>query len=285
MTGSSEGPARRDSSGTDGHLTRRRILAGGCLALGTGGAVVESTAALFSDADTAAGAVRIDADPALNYNVVDESAFSFSAGTGARYQIQYQVAWIDPFDRLEIQVENVDDGSVAGETFTATSREGVVTYPSSGTYDDGSQGDAYRITFAAFESGASAPVLERVVTIDAGGDGAGDGEMGDEDDPKLESFSVTDNTGLFVGRYTVDYQLANATDDNFSAVAVTFDSLDFSGNPGRTNTDSSRPSGSVSYSRLGTRGNTFEIRIEVKNENGLVVDAASLTDVADGTDP
>lgn len=268
-----------------GLVSRRRVLAAGSMVLGGVGMGSTATSALFHDAESATGEISVDDDPTLNYNVVDNSAFSASFRTGARYQIQYQAAWVRSFDRVEIQVENVDDGSVPGDSVTETAAEGAVTYPRSGTYDDGSQGDTYRFTIEVYSSGDSSPVLSTVVTDDAGGGGTGDGDMGSVDDPTLADYQVTDDSGSIVARYAVDYQLENATANNFSEVAVTFDDLDVSGNPGQTNTSTSRPNGTVSYTQVFTADDNYRLTIEVKNENGIVVDSATVSDVADGTDP
>lgn len=258
--------------------SRRRTLAGCCLLVVASALLVGSTGAFLFDAETATGSVQVDDDPELSFNLVDRSAFF-----GARYEIQYQIQWVDDFENVTIHVENLADSTVS-ETFSETEPTGGVVYPSAGTYDDGSYNDTYRFTFEVFEAGSSSPVITRQVTDRADGNGTQDGDFQNVGDPTLDTYTIVDDSGPFVD-YTVEYEVGNATQENFNEVVVTFDNLNVSSHPGSTATNTSEQ-GTISYPlSFVPDDSTYEITIEVRNGDGLVVDSATVVDDADGTDP
>ncbi len=259
--------------------TRRRVLVGSGLLLGAGANTVGSTHALFADSGSADGTLTVDDAPAINYQIVDQSGYG-----GAAYDIIYDVEWVSDFAQIEVSVSNITDASVSGETVKGSSPSGTLSYPSGGGTDGGSLGDTYEFTFEVFESGGNTVVTAGPVTDDAGGGGTGDGDMGDVDDPELDSYTITDDSAGLTAEYTVDYQLSNVSASNFSEVVVTFDNLDFSSS-GIQETSTTQPTGSVTYSLFFGGGSDYTITIDVKNDEGLIVDSATVSDTADGSDP
>jgi len=258
-------------------VTRRGFVAGAaaCVAgrtLGDG-----ETAAAFRDEDGVTGTVRVDGDPTLNYQIVDQTA-----NNNAEYEIYTQVEWMSSFDRVEIQVENLDAGHISGETLTQNSKEGWKSYPRGGGSDGGAAGDTYRFTFRVYETGSSSPVIQKTREDTADGDGQQDGDFSSPNDPKLESVYVTDETQYNNTDYTVEYEVSDYQ-NGFGEVRVTFDNRanDWSD---ATKSSSSTPTGTVSYAQGGTEDDTYDIVVEVKNENGLTVDSTTVTDVANGSD-
>lgn len=261
-------------------VTRRRVLAAGAVILGASGRAAGRTEAYFSALADASGSVQIDDNPAINYVIVDQSGYG-----GAAYDVIYEVEWVSNFDHIDISVANTSDSTVSGETLTASSSTGTLSYPSGGGTDGGSLGDIYEFIFEAIDSSGNVVVTAGPVTDEAGGSGTGDGDMGRVDDPTLDSYTITDNSSFLSADYTVDYQLSNVSGANFSEVVVTFDNLDYDSS-GIQETSTSQPSGSVSYSlSLFGGGSDYTITIDVKNDEGLIVDSATVSDTADGTDP
>lgn len=282
MTGGRDGRGAREGRDDCGNppatgLSRRRLLACGAALVGTGSAVVPSTWSRFADTDAAAGTVRIDEDPTLNYTIDDQTQ-----NNKASYEVFYQVEWVSDFDRIEVRVENLDDSNIGPETLTGYATEDSLAYPGGGGSDGGAENDTYEFQLSVYD-GAGNVAIQRTTTDVADGDGTSEGDMGNADDPTIESVTVTDTTENQTTNYTVAYELAGADDSNFSEVVVTFDDTSNTW-ADATRRSSSRPTGSVSYSRGGTQDNTYEITVEVENENGLVVDSTTITDVADGDD-
>ncbi|PSQ44102.1 hypothetical protein BRD17_04890 [Halobacteriales archaeon SW_7_68_16] len=97
------------------------------------------------------------------------------------------------------------------------------------------------------------------------------------------TWSLTDNTNPGEGtRYRVDYDVTDP-DDEFGAIRVIFDNTDGFEYDGIE--QDARESGTITYDSgtTDTTGDTYEIRLRVFNEDGVVVLSDSCTDVSDGT--
>ncbi|MFC7195489.1 hypothetical protein ACFQL4_14005 [Halosimplex aquaticum] len=239
--------------------------------------MASETLARFSDTETASGAVRVEREPNLDYQITDNTQYG-----SVDYQVAYQVEWVSDFDRIEIQVENLDKSYISGETFTRANTEGVVSYPSSGSDGGAESSDTYRFTFRVYRSGSTDPVIRKVATDNPDGADTGEGDFGNGNSSELEWAFVEDTPDNSGASYDLYYQVVER--DEFSNVRIRF--KDTTENWGtRTRTSENAPNGHVTYSVDGTGGHSFDIAVEVLNQNGLVVDSTEFTDVADGSDP
>jgi hypothetical protein len=226
---------------------------------------------LFQDSGTATGTVGIDDDPTLNYRIDDRTS-----NNKASYEISYQVEWVVEFDRIDIRIKNTDDTSSTTESFSTA--EGGTTFTGSG----GTNGDTYEFTFWVYKTGQDSPILEKTVSDIADGADTQGGDFGGTTDAKLERIDVRDNTSNNKAAYTVEYEVSNYETD-FGEVEVSFDNLSGS-NKDASDTSSDTPTGSVTYSEGGTSGDEYEITVDVRNSNGLIVDSETIPDTADRTD-
>ncbi|WP_238709412.1 hypothetical protein [Natronorubrum halophilum] len=202
-----------------------------------------------------------------------------SRNNNAEYQVTYQVSGVDTFDSITVTFENLDLGWVGDVTKSRTDTEGVITYSRGGAANS-----EYRITFDVYDASGSIVLSESVTDIADGDEPPGNQQPTDPDGPRLESFTVTDETLHNNTDYTVAYELSNP--DRFEEVRVTFENTEPNKSwATRTETASAFPTGSVTYEQGGTEGDTYEITVDVVNTNGIVVDSGAVTHVAgsDGT--
>lgn len=272
--GEQSSSGRRDGRG----VSRRKFLSGSVLAVGACSQFVTSrTVGAFRDGGAAGGDVQV---ASLNTAIQDQSGL----WEGVRYLISYQVEMADGYDGIDVTVYNRSEGTVA-ETYSRTAGDGTEDVLEFTTGSD-QLTDEFEFTFEVLASGpnVSNPVLtEQVSDSPSGEDPPGD-DLGGEDAPTIQEVTVTDESDES-GRaqYGVSYVVANA--DGFDGeVRVRFQnplySL-FSPDGNQTITNSSVPSGTVSYpdddSTYLTWG-TFDITVEVAKASGIVVDSVTLSD-------
>lgn len=283
MNGDGQSRDTAGESSGDSHISRRTLIAGGLLTVGGSARLLDSTTvARFRDTETASGTIRVGQTPTLDYRIYDQTK-----NNNAEFKVAYQVENVDPFDRIEITVDNVPDGQynpnpggdAETESFSRTSPEGTVSTSSYG----GHSGDTFEFIFTVFEQGTASPVIEKTVTDTADGNDTGDGNFGNKNSAEIEWILVEDDTKSNNGNYTVYYELTNL-DNNVGLVRGRFQNGNNSwATVSDTSTDT--PNGTLSYNEGGTGGDPFDIVVEVENENGLIVDEVTISDVADGNDP
>lgn len=261
-------------------VSRRRVVAGGAITLGGLATLVTSTDALFQDTENATGTVQIDAPWELNYIIQDNT--DDVSGNKASYTIQYQVEWLADFQHLELTVQNTTDGTTPLDTASSNEEDSFSFSENNGA------GDTYEFTFKIYDSNGF--LDGHVVTDEAGGDGVSQGDMSSVDSPTIDSFTITDRTGD-VGNgkkaaFTVDYTISNYS--NADKVTVFFDNLDNdAADATKEGSIDNAGSGSVSYetNENKTKGDLYEITVDVYNNSGVITDSESRQDTADGTDP
>jgi hypothetical protein len=222
-------------------------------------------------------------EPTLVRSITDETT-----NNNAAFSIAYQINSPSEFERLELHVENVDTprGQDLSESFTRENSEGVISYPSRGV-DGGAAGDTYEFEFRIYDTDEQLLLSESAERVADGEDDEGDedSEFGDEDNPRLESATVTDesDTGRNRAQFIVDYEVSNL--DEFGEVVVTFDHQEHSWSD-ETLTSESAPIGTVTYpAQGGTVNELYNTTIEVRRKSGLTVDSQTITTVADGESP
>ena len=251
-------------------LSRRRVVAGGAMAIGGLAAMGQGTGALFGDSNPASGTVQIDAPFQLNYVITDNT--DNVSGNKASYTINYQVEWLAGFSSLDLTVENLDDGTTPF-TGSSTSAEDSFSFQ-----ENNGNGKEYRFTFTTFENGTQYD--QQSVTDVAGGSGVSQGDLGSVDSPTLDNFTVTDTSTKNKAAFDVDYLVTNTTD--FDRVVVTFTNLDSNNKNGSG--QNTAADGVVSYGpEGGTGGDEYEITVDVYNTSNVVTDSGTVTIVADGT--
>lgn len=275
------GPCREDgiASADQPTATRRHLLTVGGVLLGGTAVVSETTSALFADSGNAAGGIDVDDSPTLNYAITDDTQ-----NTNVEYSVAFQVEWVADFDRIEIRIENVDAGHLGPESYTEPVEEGTVQYPPGGGSDGGAADDTYEFRFEVYEVGSGTPVITETVTDVADGDGQRKGDMGSTNSPKIDTFTLVDNSDVQTDqtRFTVDYAVDNVAE--YDHVEVTFDNLENDWSD-VTMSDGLQDS-TVDYGpQGGTTEQDYQITLDVVNTNGIVTDSDAITDEADGTSP
>ncbi len=217
-------------------------------------------------------AVDVDAGPSLVRSVSDRSQ-----NNNAEYRVTYQVNGVSDFDSISVTFENLDLGWVDTVTESRTATEGVIEY------DRGGAGNSeYRITFDVYDSTGSVVLTESVTDVADGNEPPGNQQATDPDGPRLESFTVTDETLNNNTDYAVAYEVSRP--DRFEEVRVTFTNTEPNkGWATREEATDAFPTGTVTYRQGGTEGDTYEITVDIVNTNGIVVDSGTVTHVA-GTD-
>ncbi|WP_440765367.1 hypothetical protein [Natronorubrum sp. DTA7] len=217
-------------------------------------------------------AVDVDAGPSLVRSISDRSR-----NNNAEYQVTYQVNGVSDFDSISVTFENLDLGWVDTVTESRTATEGVIEY------DRGGAGNSeYRITFDVYDSSGAIVLTESVTDVANGSEPPGNQQPTDPDGPRLESFTVTDETVNNNTDYTVAYEVSRP--DRFEEVRVTFTNTEPNKEwATREESTDAFPTGTVTYRQGGTEGDTYDITVEIVNINGIVVDSGTVTHVA-GTD-
>ncbi|MFC4988191.1 hypothetical protein [Saliphagus infecundisoli] len=210
-------------------------------------------------------------EPTLKRKIIDETK-----NTNAAFTIEYDVESVADFDRLELDVENASVGWIAGESFVRESPEGVLSYPSSG-HDGGAEGHTYTFTFRVYDS--NGVVLTRSTERVAGEESDDDDGIGGADDPELEWFAVEDDSSPQHGTtLAVEYQTAVADPDRFGSVRVEFDTdADPGGHWADETIYGEGSSDTVTHTRDGTVGSTYEVTVAVERPSGVTVDSGTVT--------
>lgn len=220
-------------------------------------------------------------EPTFKRSITDETRDG-----NAAFSIAYRVDSMPDFDRLELDVENTSGSWIDGEAFVRASSEGRISYPSHGS-DGGAEGHTYRFTFEVYDADDQVVVSETTERVAGEGGDDDDDEFGGEDDPRLESMAVTDDSdpGTDQVQFVIEYEVSNT--ERFGEVVVTFDNQEHSWSD-RTATNES-PTGTVTYPDQGTQGGTsgqeYDITLDVRRESDVTVDSHTITTVADGEDP
>ncbi|AGN01570.1 hypothetical protein L593_08125 [Salinarchaeum sp. Harcht-Bsk1] len=210
--------------------------------------------------------VDVEAGPQLLRHVADQSR-----NNTAQYTVQFDVNGVSDFDRVEVSFVSRDNNWASGSS-TATTPEGSVSYS-----EGGAMGDTYDITIDVYDTSGSIVLSETVTDVADGSNPSGNDDLGGPNSPELDSFSLQDTTRRNSTDFDLDYEVSNLT--NFQEVRVTFENRDNSWATD-TKTDTSAPTGSVSYSAGGTQGDTYEITVAVVNDSGITVDSGSITHVS-----
>ncbi|WP_408958898.1 hypothetical protein [Natrinema sp. 74] len=221
--------------------------------------------------------VAVTAGPTLKQRISDETR-----NGNAAFSISYRVDRVPSFDRLELEVENVDAGYIGPVTYTEETTEGTVSYPPGGGGDGGAGGDTYEFRFRVYDaSGEVSDLYTEVTTTATGSDPPGD-DLGDETDPTLVGFSVTNDEQWTNNRFTVDYEVEPR--DDFGEVTVSFDNTQSDWSDA-TKTNDAAPTGTVVYPAAGRHqgginGDTYNITVDVYNQRGIPVESATVSLVA-----
>lgn len=248
----------------------------------------EANDPLTFDLDASGGGLSVTLSRDVRVRQLLRQIEDRTANSNAYFYLSYRVTGVTDFDRFEVTVRNVDASYIADRTYTSLDSEGVLRIPESGS-DGGTAGDTYEFDTRVYDAGGQ--VIQEIVTDVADGENPNDNDDigGGPNDPKLESFSVTDDSvpQRNQTRFVVDYEVSNT--GQFQDVQVVFDNTENDWSD-ETVTSTDAPTGSVSYppnqqSQGGTTGQEYDITVRVRNQNGLVTDSDSVTDVADGTDP
>lgn len=203
-----------------------------------------------------------------------------SHDTNGLFYLTYRLENMDNFQSYELVVKNLDLSWVDDRTFTSTDYEHIFRIPESGT-DGGTMGSRYEFTMRIYDTNGLA--IERTLVDVADGSDPPDNDNigGAPNDPQVVDFTITDKMQYTNAHYTVDYEVENLT--NLKEVRVTFD--DRANNwADATKVSTSAPTGTVTYDQGGVGGHTFDITVETVNNNDIVTDSLTKTDVADGDD-
>ncbi len=221
--------------------------------------------------------VAVTAGPTFKQRISDETR-----NGNAAFTISYRVSRVPNFDRVELEVENVDAGYIGPETYTEGAMEGTVSYPPGGGSDGGAGGDTYEFRFRVYDlSGEITDLYTEVTTTATGADPPGD-DLGDENDPTLVGFSVSNDEQWTNNRFTVDYEVEPR--DDFRKVEVRFDNAENDWSDATKSNDTA-PTGTVVYPAAGQRqggvnGDTYDVTVEVYNQSGIPVDSGTISIVA-----
>ncbi|WP_254763742.1 hypothetical protein [Natrinema marinum] len=221
--------------------------------------------------------VAVTAGPSLKQRIRDDTR-----NGNAAFTISYRVTRVPNFDRVELEVENVDAGYIGQTTYVEETTEATISYPSGGGSDGGAGGDTYEFRFRVYdESGEVTDLYTEITTTATGSDPPGD-DLGDENDPTLVGFTVTNDEQWTNNRFTVDYEVDPRED--FERVDVSFDNTtnDWSD---ATKSNDAAPTGTAVYPAAGRRqggvnGDTYDVTVEVYNQNGIPVDSGTVSIVA-----
>ncbi|NUB89696.1 hypothetical protein HT576_01425 [Haloterrigena sp. SYSU A121-1] len=210
--------------------------------------------------------------------VVSEQIRDRTRNGNAAFTISYRVRRLPDFDRIEIEVENLDAGYIGKETYVQTTKEGSVSYPRGGGGDGGADGDTYEFRFRVYDQSGEVTELYTETTTTADGENPPGDDLGSEDDPKLVGFSVTNDEQYTNNRFTVDYEVTRL--EEFDEVQVEFDNTERDW-ADRTKSSDDAPTGTVVYPAEGQRqggvdGNTYDVTVEVYNQSGIPVDSGTV---------
>jgi PKD repeat protein len=226
---------------------------------------------------TTTQSVTVTPRPTLSSKIVDQG--QTGSGSLARYETSYNVTNRSVFDRVEVTYNNLDSGG-ADQTYTRTDpRTNVDGYGWTDTYG-GTGGDTYEVTIEVFDT-SGAVVDSRTVTDDAdGSDPAGNADLSEASSPQLSNRAIQDTSKNSNANYDVNYTVSDSA-GRFTETEILFYNRDTATATGqKTGTQLTEV---LSYSAGGAEGDTYDIIIQVQDDDGIVVDSETITDVADGT--
>ena len=217
-------------------------------------------------------AVAVTDPPAISEQIRDRTQ-----NGNAAFTISYRVRRLPDFDRIEIEVENLDSSYIGQETYVQTTKEGTVSHPPNGG-DGGADGDTYEFRFRVYDRSGEVTELYTETTTTADGENPPGDDLGSEEDPELVEFSVANDEQYTNNRFTVDYEVAQL--EEFEEVQVEFDNADQDW-ADRTKSSDDAPTGTVVYPAEGQRqggvnGNTYDVTVEVYNQSGIPVDSGTV---------
>ena len=194
-----------------------------------------------------------------------------------QFDAQYRTENWTSSSEVEVIFENVDQ-PVASGINSSTEANGSVRYTQS--YGAGNE---YEIRYVVYDS--DGVLVDSVVVEDTadGTDHTSNDDMATPGSPILTNKTVIDRTDTNQNsvRYEVEYETTDWTAG--SRVEVRFQNLEQSSASGEgSSTDAS---GSVNYSQSYGANNDYRIRIELYDDNGILVDSEVVNDTADGISP
>lgn len=217
-------------------------------------------------------------EPALKTQIRDATRNS-----NAAFEIAYRVTDVSEFDRVEIDVENVDDANGGPTTYREENDAGTLSYGP----DGGTAGDTYEFRFRVYDSTGELTELYTETTTVANGESPPGDDLGRDSDPELVEFSVTNDERNTNNRFTVDYEVDNSGGE-FQEVRAEFDNIQRNWADG-TKRSTDEPTGTIVYPEPdsyqgGVNGDTYEITVEVYNRDGIPVDSGTVTIEAGSND-
>ncbi|MFB1063187.1 hypothetical protein [Natrinema sp. H-ect4] len=221
--------------------------------------------------------VTVSAGPTFKQQIRDDSR-----NTNAAFTISYRVSRLPNFDRVELEVENLDAGHIGTTTYAEGVTEQTLSYPPGGGTDGGAAGDTYEFRFRVYDASGEVTDRSTVVTTTADGSNPPGDDLGDEGDPTLVGFSVTNDVLHTNNRFTVDYEVDPGED--FGEVTVGFDNTEHDWSDA-TKTSDAAPTGTVVYPSAnnrqgGVNGDTYDVTVSVYNQSGIPVDSGTVSIVA-----
>ncbi|WP_226041040.1 hypothetical protein [Natrinema sp. DC36] len=218
--------------------------------------------------------VTVTSGPAFKQQIRDDSRNS-----NAAFTISYRVSQLPNFDRVELEVENLDAGHIGTTTYVEGVTEQTLSYPQGGGSDGGAAGNTYEFRFCVYDGSGEVTDLSTVVTTTADGSNPPGDDLADEGDPTLVGFSVTNDVQWTNNRFTVDYEVDPGED--FGEVTVVFDNTEHDWSDA-TKTNDSAPTGTVIYPSAnnrqgGVNGDTYDVTVTVSNQSGIPVDSGTVS--------
>ncbi|WP_226481628.1 hypothetical protein [Natrinema amylolyticum] len=218
--------------------------------------------------------VAVTAPPTLERQIRDHTQHG-----NAAFGISYRVSRLPDFDRVEIEVENVDAGHIGRESYVEQNAERTVSYPPGGGSDGGAGGDTYEFRFRVYDRSGEVTELYTEARTTANGESPPGDDLSDEDDPKLVGFTVANDEQHTNNRFTVEYEVDRL--EAFRDVQVAFDNTENDWSD-RTKSNAAAPTGTVAYPEAGQRqggvnGDTYDVTVEVYNQSGIPVDSGTVS--------
>ena len=180
------------------------------------------------------------------------------------------------FDRIEVVHQSQDQGWANDESSIQSTR-GSVRYQ-----EDGAVGDEYEITVRAIDSndGEEYVAAERTVTTTADAANPVGEDLSTASSPQLVTASISDRSNNGQGpRYRINYEVDSTAEfDSASGYLIG------TTGGGADSATATSASGTINLATYGTN-EEFKVTLLVTDTDGVVVDAVTEYDVADGTDP
>ncbi|WP_313694768.1 hypothetical protein [Halorarum halobium] len=213
---------------------------------------------------------RVDVD---SVGVLRRVLEDLTRDTNAEYELSYRVEGVESFGSIEVEFV-AGSKSWATESRSSTESAGVLTY-----WHGGTEGTPYDVVIEVFDASDELVLTETIEDVADGEDPAGNDDLSRPTSPTLEWFTVSDATENDNTEFTVEYEVADLAE--YQSVRITFEHTD----PDKhwateTKTVTSAPTGTATYTRGGTEGDTYTVIVEVVDDDGLVVDSDTKTVVA-----